>query len=147
MKAPLDAVLLILSWEQLRLTRYRDGVGKWTIGWGHLMHDGDAHEITRETANRLFLADLARTEAAVRRALGNIHLEDQQFGTLVSFTFNVGADNLAASTLLQLIKDGELEGVPDQLRRWVYGTDRSGRKVKLAGLVERRESEARLWIG
>ena len=59
---------------------------------------------------------------------------------MVSFTFNLGAGNLAVSTLLKVLNGGKYEAVPNQLRRWVN----AGGK-RLEGLVRRREAEAELW--
>ena len=36
--------------------------------------------------------------------------------------------------------------IPNEFRRWVYGTDpKTGAKIKLPGLVKRREWEAQMY--
>jgi len=75
-----------------------------------------------------------------------VPLNENQFSALVSFAFNVGALNFISSTLLKLLNQGDYSAVPDQLRRWVFGRDRKTKaKIKLGGLVRRRELEAALW--
>lgn len=148
---PLPAVLHILAWEQLRLRAYQDAVGKWTIGWGHLILPGEENllrgEITRERANQLFEQDLAEKVAGVDRALPGVDLQAHQRGTLVAFTFNSGTGALGPTMGLgRALREGRFQDVPEEMKRWVYGTH-NGAKVRLAGLIERREAEARLWEG
>ena len=88
----------------------------------------------------LFLRrDIASAEKAVRSAV-TVPLTQDQFDALVSFTNNVGSENLRSSTLLRLLNRGDYNSVPEQLQRWVKG----GGQV-LPGLVERREKEAALF--
>ncbi|MCD8266832.1 MAG: lysozyme, partial [Prevotellaceae bacterium] len=62
------------------------------------------------------------------------------------FVFNLGIARLKGSTLLRYIKLGfPTEEIQGQFRRWVYGHAADGKKVKLEGLVRRREWEARRW--
>lgn len=150
MKTPLEAVLLILSYEQLRLKRYRptptDG---WTIGWGHLIVPEDGFPtgpftITREVANAYFKVDLEKIEKGVlrrlaeKRAVSPVLLHDLCFGALVCLAFNTGADKLGAGLLGAIYDD--LSTVPT----WIKMYTKSDGKV-LAGLIERRASEAALW--
>jgi lysozyme len=66
-----------------------------------------------------------------------VPLTDGQFGSLVSFAFNVGAGGLQRSTLRRKVNREEHASVPAEFLRWVWG---GGRKLK--GLVRRREAEA-----
>lgn len=136
---------LVKRFEGCRLAPYRDAVGLWTIGWGHLVsRDKEAtppDPISQAEADALLAADLARMAASVGR-LTRVALADGQFAALVSFAFNVGAGNLQASTLLRLVNRADHAGVPAQFERWVYAGG-----VKLAGLVRRRAAEAALYAG
>ncbi len=67
-------------------------------------------------------------------------LNDNQFAALVCFAFNVGAENLANSTLRRLLQRGWYEQVPAQLMRW-----NKARGEALGGLTRRRAAEAQLW--
>jgi len=71
-----------------------------------------------------------------------VALNQNQFDSLVSFTFNTGIQAFADSTLLKMLNQGNYDAVPDQLRRWV----RAGGNV-VQGLVNRRENEIKLWLG
>jgi len=152
---PLPQVLHILGWEQLRLLPDLDAGGKATIGWGHLILPGeDLHrEITRAEAHALFLRDLQEKEAQVHRALPVVaglgtpwRLTEDQWGTLVAFCYNTGTEPLSgANGLGKALREGRYGDVPAEMRRWVYVTDKAGKKVKSAGLSARREDEVALW--
>jgi lysozyme len=65
-------------------------------------------------------------------------LNQNQFDTLVSLAYNIGAGAFASSTAAKLVKqDPNDKGIPDAIKMWNKG----GGKV-LPGLVTRRESEA-----
>ena len=70
----------------------------------------------------------------------NVDLTQNQFDALVSWVFNLGPANLAASTLLKVLNAKDYEGVPAQIKRW----NKAGGKV-LQGLIRRREAEALLF--
>lgn len=95
--------------------------------------------ITAEQAEWLLDDDVRLTAREVER-LVTVPLNDNQFAALVCFTFNVGASNLAQSTLLRLLQRGWYEQVPAQLMRW-----NKARGEALGGLTRRRAAEAQLW--
>ena len=133
-------VAFVRRWEHLVPTAYRCPAGVLTIGYGHTgpdVHEGDV--ITSSRADILLAQDLAASSAAVRQAV-TVPLRQPQFDALVSFTFNVGANAFAASTLLALLNQGQGDAVPAQLARWIHG----GGQV-LPGLVARRHAEGLLW--
>ena len=97
MKATNYALLLIKSFEQLRLNSYLCPAGKWTIGYGHT--DG-VNEVD---------ADLTQ----------------EQFDALVSFVFNVGVQAFRVSTLRKLVERNPNDPkIADEFRRWVYAGDK-----------------------
>jgi len=113
--------------------------GYWTKGYGHLCQPDDP-EIEMPAAEILLEADLAIASQGVRRLVSH-PLTSPQLAALTSWTFNLGGARFRASTLRQVINRGELDEVPDQIRRWVY----AGARV-LPGLVARREAEVALWL-
>ena len=139
MKISQEGVNLIKHFEGCRLEAYKCPAGVWTIGYGHTkgVKEGDA--IEQEAAEAFLIEDLEAFEQAVAR-LVKVPLTQQQFDALVSFTFNLGAGNLAASTLLRKLNNYQYAEVPEQMMRWV----RAGGQV-LDGLVRRRAAEAALF--
>lgn len=125
------------DFEGLRLEAYLDAAGVPTIGYGHTGRDvklGD--RITKYWANDLLRRDVEAAEKAIDR-LG-LTLTQGQLDALVSFTFNLGIDRLASSTLLQTIREGgTMRQIRREFMRWVYAGGE-----KLRGLEKRRQWEA-----
>lgn len=146
MKTNPRGLALIRHFEGLRLATYVDPVGLPTIGYGHTGPGViPGLRITRAVADRLLADDLAEAEAAVGRLPGLAPTSDRA-AALVSFAFNVGAGNFAASTLARKLAAGDIAGAAAEFARWVHGTVR-GRKVVLPGLVRRRAAERALFLG
>ncbi|MBX3704002.1 MAG: lysozyme [Steroidobacteraceae bacterium] len=93
---------------------------------------------TDEECQLLLLSDAIVHVIAVRK-LVTVPLDDELWIALVSFSFNVGWQALASSTLLRKVNAGDREGAREEFARWVH----AGGKV-LPGLVVRRAREARL---
>jgi lysozyme len=122
---------------------YLDPVGVLTIGWGHTNHNGRKFKsgeiFTQAECDAEFLKDMAVFEKAVNDRV-KVPLNQDQFDALVSFAFNVGAGNLAQSTLLRKLNAGDFVGAAQEFQRW----NKAGGKV-LRGLTRRRASEALLF--
>ncbi|CAI8944636.1 MULTISPECIES: lysozyme [Kosakonia] len=133
---------LIKSFEGLSLEKYRDAVGKWTIGYGHLIlpNENFPQALSKVEAEDLLRADLGMTERGVHKYV-TVDLNQNQFDALVAFAFNVGLGNLQNSTLLRLLNQGQYQEAADQLPRW----NKAGGKI-LAGLTRRRDAERALFL-
>jgi len=139
---------LITNAEGLRLEAYPDPAHGWsvpTIGVGHTSAAGPPKvtkgmKITRAEAMEILSRDLAAVEKDVLSVV-KVPLNDNQFGALVSFTFNVGGGNLRSSTLLKKLNAKDYAGAADEFGRWVYANG-----TKLAGLVTRRKNERALFL-
>jgi lysozyme len=70
-----------------------------------------------------------------------VPLNDNEFGALTSFTFNLGIGNLKSSTLLKKLNAGDRAGAADEFGKWVN----AGGKP-LPGLVKRRAAERALFL-
>ena len=139
MKSTNYALLLIKSFEQLRLNSYLCQAGKWTIGYGHTDGVNQGMLITEKTADAFLKQDIQKAEDEVNRI--DADLTQEQFDALVSFVFNVGIQAFRVSTLRKLIeRDPNDKKIADEFRRWVY----AGNKM-LPGLVKRREQEIKLY--
>ena len=134
---------LVKSFEGLRLKAYPDPATNgdpWTIGYGSTgphVHPGLV--LTEPQCEELLVNDLWRFEQAVTRLTAG-HGTDNQFAALVSFAFNVGADNLRTSTLLRKHNEGDYAGAQKQFWRWNKAAGRV-----MAGLTRRREAESALY--
>ena len=139
MKSTNYAILLIKSFEQLRLNSYLCPAGKWTIGYGHTEGVNRGMLITEKTADAFLKQDIQKAEAEVNRIEAD--LTQEQFDALVSFVFNVGTQAFRYSTLRKLIERNPGDPkIADEFRRWVYTGN-----TMLPGLVKRREQEIKLY--
>ena len=145
MKISKEGIDFIAHFEGFRSEIYRDAAGYPTIGYGHLLKEGEERKfrkgITRSEGKELLRNDAADAERAVNSYV-KVPLNQSQFDALVSFTFNLGAGNLKNSTLLKKLNNNDYRGAADELLRWV----RAGGRV-LAGLQRRRAAERKMFLG
>ena len=130
---------LIRLFEGCRLTAYDDGVGVWTIGYGHTAGVKPGDEITQEQADEWFSEEAEQFSNKVQ-VLVMVEINQNQFDALVSLAYNIGVGALSRSTLLRKLNEGDYQGAAEQFDVW----NRGGGKVML-GLVRRREQERKLF--
>ena len=126
-------LVLIESFEGLRLNSYQNSVGVWTIGYGHTQGVQPGQTITQQQAQAFLQQDLGVAEAGVNK-LG-LTLTDNQFAALVSFAFNLGAGNLN-----KLMSHG-LAAAADRILLFDHAGGR-----QLPGLTRRRQAERALFL-
>lgn len=131
---------LIKEFEGLRLKVYKDQVGLNTVGWGHRTDLPVGHPITMSQARAWLSEDLEKFQKGVSD-LVKIKLTDNQFSTLVSFTYNLGLTALRVSHLLTELNKGNLDKAAAEIPKWCH----EGIKV-IPGLVRRREAEKELFL-
>ncbi len=134
----------IQSFEKCRLIAYDDGVGVWTIGWGHTEGVKPGMACTQENADAWFASDISVFERAVER-LSHVPLSQSQFDALVAFAYNVGVGSLSMSTLLRKLNEHNYLAAANQFEAWNKGTV-DGRLVVLDGLTKRRRAERRIFL-
>lgn len=147
MRASALAVSLIKSLEGWSSKPYKDSGGLCTLGWGHLIADGEfcPAEITVEQGEKYLRDDIARAETIVNNTV-DVPLLQREFDALVSFTFNIGATQWAKSDTLKILNQGHTHRVPARLMMWNKVT-KNGVKVEEEGLINRRLREVDLWRG
>lgn len=117
----------------------------WTCAYGHTAAAGPprytpGQKFTIAEGETLLRQDLVNTEATVKQ-LVKVALNENQYGALVSFVFNVGGGNFASSTLLRLLNAGEYSKAAGEFSRW----DHAAGKV-MPGLITRRAAEMKLFL-
>jgi lysozyme len=99
--------------------------------------EGPAHHAAG--AESILTADLAKVAQQVASVV-TVPLNENQFGALVSFTFNLGLTNLKRSTLLKRVNASDFAGAAAEFGKWVNAAGK-----KMPGLVKRRAAEAALF--
>lgn len=140
-----EGLKLIKQWEGFKTKAYKDTGGVWTIGYGHTSAAGapkviPGMRITEAEATEILRRDIDSVEAAVVNSV-KVHLNDNQFATLVSFVYNIGEGAFRKSTLLKKLNEGDYNSVPNELMKWVND---NGKRIQ--GLVNRRAAECGLWV-
>ena len=147
MKISEYAEVVMKEHEGLRLKAYRCPAGVLTIGYGHTLNVKPGDVISKDTADRLFVEDVERVERQLDAENYSKHLSQGQYDAVIDFIFNLGWGKYRSSTLRKkLLCNVNDVTIPDEFRRWVYGTDpKTGAKIMLPGLVKRREWEAQMY--
>ncbi|ADM10148.1 phage related lysozyme [Parvularcula bermudensis HTCC2503] len=151
-----EGIELIKAFEGLRLDVYDDGVGIWTIGYGHtgaIEVDGKRYSsvaaayddlgpfsISEAYAEDLLREDLQVFVAGVDRAL-KVTPTQSMFDALVSLAFNIGVSAFSKSTAVKRHNKRDFEGAAEAITWW----NKAGGQV-LTGLVRRRSAEAALYL-
>ncbi|MCV9960758.1 lysozyme [Pararhizobium sp. BT-229] len=145
------ALELIKDFEGWVPFAYDDPSKYCTIGYGHLIALKPCASITLEKrfsgrislleGEKLLEEDTRSARSSVQK-LVKVNLNEDEFGALSAFTFNVGKANFGGSTLLKLLDLGERKKAAQQLNLWT----KSKGKV-LRGLVIRRSCERALFEG
>jgi lysozyme len=141
-------IALIKHHEGVRNRPYRDCIGLWTVGVGHLIGDGKSlpeswnKTFTNEEVDALLRTDLRRFELGVSKMLPNVPLRQCEFDCLVSFAFNVGLGTFQRSTLRQALLRGDKMQAMESLVKYC----RAGGKI-VKGLQTRRLDEKALFEG
>ena len=137
---------IIRKFEGLKLRAYLCPAGVPTIAWGNTFYENGSKvqigdKITLDRADKLLFFIVAKFENEVKKIVKSA-INENQLGALTSFAFNVGAGNLAKSTLLKKVNVNPNDvTIRDEFMRWT----KAGGKV-LNGLVTRRKAEADLYF-
>lgn len=121
--------------------------GTWTLGYGSIV-DAQGQRVTPQTpsiteaeAEQLLRRDMAGAARDVRQRV-QVPLRTCEAAALISWVYNLGAGNLAKSTLLLRLNANRKSEVPAEMRKWIM---QEGRPV--LGLLRRRWAEAAIFGG
>jgi len=124
-------------------------IGLPTVGFGHLCQMTNCAEVpfafplTQAEATTLLNSDLKTPENCITNDISSsVRLNDNQYGALVSWAFNVGCGNAPSSTLISRLNGGQ---DPNTVAaQELPKRDMAGGMV-LQGLVNRRAAELTLF--
>ena len=140
---------LIKQFEGFVASPAPDPTGLPTVGYGHLCKQPKCAEVpftfplSKADASALLNSDLKTFESCIKDDLNkSVRLNDNQYGALVSWAFNVGCGNAKSSTLVKRLNAGENPNTvaAQELPKW----NKAG-GIVLPGLVRRRAAEVKLF--
>ena len=146
MKTSQRGLELIKTYEGVRYKPYRDCVGLYTVGVGHLIGDGTVlpdswnRTFTIGEVNELLASDVRKFELGVARYV-NVELSQNQFDAIIDFCFNLGLGAFQRSSVRQAINRRDKASVVRNLLRY----NKAGGKV-VPQLDQRRKAEAQLFL-
>ena len=146
MRASINGINLIKQFEGCRYSPYRDSVGLWTVGYGHLIGDGkslpsgDNRVFTQKEIDDFLVNDLMHVESGIS-VLIRVPITQNQFDALCSFCYNLGVGTLQKSTLLKDINLSLWDAAANDILKFHFAGG-----VSLPGLVKRRQAEHDLFI-
>ena len=145
MRVSARGITLTALREGLKLVAYPDPDSSngipWTIGHGHTRGVKRGDKCTGEQARAWLIEDLEIAVKTVKK-LVKVDLNQDQYNALVSFVFNIGEPQFAASTMLKLINQGKFNDAANQFDRWIYNDGKVSN-----GLVNRRRNEKAEFLG
>lgn len=142
MKISEKGLNLIKKWEEFRAVEYFCSDHKRTIGYGHVIKDGEKYgEITEKQAKELLRQDVATAEYTINKGV-RVSLKQDQFDALVSLVYNWGGGNFLRSRGLKKLNNGDYQGAAEEFKEVIK--DKPGGTI-LKGLVNRRLAEAKLF--
>jgi lysozyme len=141
MKISEEGKALIKKFEGCKLEAYLCSAGVPTIAFGRTKNVKLGDTCTQEQADAWLEEELEEYTGYVSDAVTQA-LQQNQIDAMVAWTYNLGPSNLRSSTMLQVLNEGKLQEVPQQMRRW----NKANGKV-LPGLERRRLAESMLFDG
>jgi lysozyme len=135
---------IIKTHERLELQAYRGFDGGFQIGYGHGADVVEGQIVTIEEAEEFLIEDLEEVENAIRAAV-TVPLNDNEFSSLVSFSFSLGTSAFWSSTVLQHLNEGDRVAAADAFLMWNKATQ-DGQLVEDMALTERRNEERELFL-
>lgn len=142
MKISKKGIELIKKFEGFKPYAYLCPAGVVTIGYGHTKGVRLGQTCTEAEAEQFLKEDLEIAEAEVNKVVDQVKLTQGNFDSLVSFTFNLGANNFKTSTLRKkVLNDPTDTTIMGEFGKWVYVNG----KVS-PGLQRRRLEESKLYF-
>ena len=134
-----NGLALTERFEGFRAKAYQDATGTWTCGYGHTQGVTGGTTCDQQLAEQWLLSDIRVAVDAVNRMV-TVPLTQDEFDAIVDFVFNVGQGNFGASTMLELLNQGEYQAAAEQFSRWDFINGQA-----VAGLLNRRVAEQTLF--
>jgi lysozyme len=143
-----DTKKMIIHHEGIRHRPYKDSLGLWTVGVGHLIGDGKSlppeynREFTNEEVMEMFDRDFEHHKQAAEKIPGYDNLNDKGQAALVDLTFNMGpAWYKKWPNFTRNLKEGDTEGAAKSLEDSKWYTQVGRRAPTIVSLIRQGGEE------
>jgi GH24 family phage-related lysozyme (muramidase) len=143
MTAGLDAIKqMIIKHEGLRNKPYKDSLGLWTVGVGHLIGDGKTlpeamnREFSQQEIMAMFEEDFTKHYAIAQRTPGWDKANDIGKGAMIDLAFNMGQWWNKFPNTAKALAAGDWKGASAGLRDSKWFSQVKGRAVTVTGMIE-----------
>lgn len=125
----------LLRDEGVRLEAYKDSVGLWTIGVGHLLGDQPRMtRITQQEADALLDYDIDSAEALAMTLVPNpdVRATASRWRAIVNMTFNLGSRLAQFHRFLAALDNGQWDAAADEMLQSKWAKQVGARANRLA---------------
>ncbi len=129
--------------EELRLKRYKDSAGIWTVGYGKAIPNGQPEVCTVAQAESWLGERIEFLEQFILKTV-KVPLTQCQFDALIIFVYNIGISAFFHSTMLRLLNLKQYALASNEFTRW---TKAGKPPVEVKGLRNRRLEEQSMFRG
>ena len=143
MSAGLDAIKqMVIKHEGLRTKPYKDSLGLWTVGVGHLIGDGKTlpasmnREFSQQEIMAMFEEDFAKHYAIAQRTPGWDKANDVGKGAMIDLAFNMGQWWNKFPNTARALAAGDWKGASAGLRDSKWFSQVKGRAETVTGMIE-----------
>ncbi len=137
-------VPVIIGFEGMRTVAYKDSAGIPTICMGETLGVQMGDTATEDECGDMLDTRLPEFAAGIDACLPP-DLPDKVYVSFLSAAYNIGINAFCNSSMARRANEGKLYAACDALLLWVKTTI-AGMKVRLPGLVNRREQERALCL-
>lgn len=137
-----DVKKMIIHHEGIRYRPYKDSLGLWTVGVGHLIGDGKTlppeydREFTHDEVMQMFEKDYQHHKQAAEKIPGYENVNDKGQGALIDLTFNMGpAWYKKWPNFTRNLKEGDTEGAAESLENSKWYTQVGRRAPTIVSLI------------
>jgi len=129
---------MIKEHEGVRYKPYKDSLGLWTVGVGHLIGDGKSlppeynREFSQKEVDDMFAKDYEHHRKAAEKIPGFSNLGQNGQGALTDLTFNMGPSWYKKwPNFVKTLSSGDIEGAASNLERskWYTQVGRRGPRI------------------
>lgn len=134
---------MIEQHEGKRYKPYKDSLGLWTVGVGHLIGDGKTlppemnRTFTEEEIQQMFVKDYMHHKNAAEKIPGYDNLNDNGKAGLIDLTFNMGPTWWKKwPRFTEAVKNGDVSSMVESLRNSKWYTQVGNRAEKVVSLIK-----------